>query len=217
MMSAEQEENVKTQKFNRLVQSLQVGAIDLKFFHEASNRGGLFDLQMENVQGLLNPDGVDQPDVVKEDGDGKDEDTDDPGSDRANTQKSKALATGGAPKGGGKQPKEKPEPREAKSANGTGGLVIVAPSLNAIAMIRRYSTIQRIGRILQNSAAYDRAAYEADGGDKWIDPRRHELFKDPPNADKALWAKAKAASKAALGEERWQFTVWMYRKLGGRF
>lgn len=302
MMSAEQEENVKTQKFNRLVQSLQVGAIDLKFFHEASNRGGLFDLQMENVQGLLNPDGVDQPDVAKDDGDDKDEDTDDPGSDRADTQKSKAMMKGGVPKGGGKQPSEKPDPKETKTANwdesdhprdgdgqfsagggssvkaefkkrypsagafhssasrteaitlakkmrtegihasifhisgprtgsksvyaiavpestrnGTGGLVVVAPSRNAIALIRRYSTIQRIGRILQNSAAYDRAAYEADGGDKWIDPRRHELFKDPPNVDKTLWAKAKAASKASLGEERWQFVVWIYKKLGGRF
>lgn len=218
MMSAEQEENVKTQKFNRLVQSLQVGAIDLKFFHEASNRGGLFDLQLENVGGRLNPDGPAQPDVAEADGDDKDGDIDDPGSDRADTQKSKALATGGVPKGGGKQPKEKPEAREAKAANGTGGLVVVAPSLNAmVTQIRRYSPVQRIGRILKNSAAYDRAAYEAEGGDKWIDPRRHELFKDPPNVDKALWAKAKAASKAALGEERWQFIVWHYRKMGGRF
>lgn len=302
MMSAEQEQNVKTQKFNRLVQSLQVGAIDLKFFHEASNRGGLFDLQLENVEGRLNPDGPNQPDVAEEDDQDEDEDTDDPGSDRADTQKSKALAKGGVPKGGGKQPKDKPEQKTANwdegdhprdgdgkfssggggsasvksefkkrypsagafhssaprteaitlakkmraegihasifhisgprtgpkslyaiavpesTRNGTGGLVVVAPSLNTmVTQIRRYSPVQRIGRILKNSAAYDRAAYEAEGGDKWIDPRRHELFKDPPNVDKALWAKAKAASKASLGEERWQFVVWFYRKMGGRF
>lgn len=200
MMSAEQDQNVKTQKFNRLIQALQAGAIDVQFFHDACNRGGLFDLQMENVKGLMNPDGVDQPEVAGVDGDEKDEDIDDPGSDRANTQKAKATAKGGVPKGG---------------KNRNAPLVIL--SLASMTAIPRYTALQRIGRILKNSAAFDRAAYEADGGDTWIDARRHELFKNPARVDKALWEKAKRASLDAYGEERWQFVVYIYKKLGGKF
>lgn len=203
MMSSEQEQNVKTQKFNRLLQALQAGAIDVKFFHDACNRGGLFDLQMENVEGLMNPDGPNEPDVAAEDGDAKDdEDIDDPGSDRVTTQKGKATAKGGIPKGG-------------RDKGKTNSLTIVL--LDHLAQTKPYSRFQRIGRILKNSTAYDKAAYEAEGGDQWIDPRRRELFRDPARVDKRLWEKARQSSLEAYGEERWQYIVYIYKKLGGKF
>jgi hypothetical protein len=68
----------------------------------------------------------------------------------------------------------------------------------------------------ENSAAFDKAAYEADGGDAWTDPRRASFFEQAPvGADKALWAKAKQkASEANLPQ--WQAVLWIYRKLGGK-
>ncbi len=70
---------------------------------------------------------------------------------------------------------------------------------------------------VKNSAAYDKAAYLAEGGDGMYDPRRKELMSNPGKVDEALWAKAKEASKAALGEIRWQFVTWAYKRMGGKF
>lgn len=68
-----------------------------------------------------------------------------------------------------------------------------------------------------NSAQFDRASYEADGGDKWIDERRKYFFENPIGVDKSLWERAKEASKSAYGKIKWQFTLWFYKKHGGRF
>ncbi len=69
----------------------------------------------------------------------------------------------------------------------------------------------------KNSAEFDRASYEADGGDSWINPKRKELFMNPGNVDEALWSKAKEASQKAFGKVKWQFVTWFYKKQGGKF
>jgi hypothetical protein len=86
--------------------------------------------------------------------------------------------------------------------------MIGAKSFPAV-VVRDLSTVK-------NSGAFDRAAYEADGGDAWTDPRRASFFEQAPvGADKALWAKAKQkASEANLPQ--WQAVLWIYRKLGGK-
>ncbi len=89
-------------------------------------------------------------------------------------------------------------------------------STNSIKLIEPFTALERIKRV-KNSSAFDRASYEADGGDAWIHPGRKHIFDNPLNVDHGLWAKAKAASQAALGEERWQFVVWFYKKQGGKF
>jgi phage-related protein (TIGR01555 family) len=87
---------------------------------------------------------------------------------------------------------------------------------NATVLPKPYTFTESLARKV-NSPAFDRASYAADGGDQWIDPRRAEFFKDPRDVDRALWDKARAGSKAAFGEERWQFVTWLYRKYGGKF
>lgn len=69
----------------------------------------------------------------------------------------------------------------------------------------------------KNSAAFDRASYEADGGDGWIHPGREEFFTNPGNVDEQLWTKAKDASTKAFGKVKWQFVAWWYKKQGGTF
>lgn len=159
IMSSEQEETVKTQKFTRLLQAKQAGEISSKEFREACNKGEVFDISLDLEQDLT---GYDDNTII-EDGSrdpSKTIDTKDPGADRADSE----------------------TPRPTK-----------------------------------NSAEFDKASYEADGGDAWIDPRRKEFFENPGNVDEALWSRAKEASQAAFGKIKWQFVTWWYEKQGGKF
>lgn len=79
-----------------------------------------------------------------------------------------------------------------------------------------FTLIERSLRLF-NSAEYNKASYEADGGDEWIDPRRKEIFENPGNVDEDLWSKAKDASVKAFGKVKWQFVTWFYKKQGGKF
>lgn len=93
---------------------------------------------------------------------------------------------------------------------------------NELEKVQVFTALQSVERAqaakLKNSAAFDRASYAADGGDAWIDPRKRELYENPRGkVDDALWAKAKVASQAAFGKEKWQFMVWFYLKHGGKF
>lgn len=67
----------------------------------------------------------------------------------------------------------------------------------------------------KNSPEYEKAAFEADGGDGQIIEARKPFYEDP--VDTGLWARAKAASQKAYGKDRWQFVVWWYKKEGGKF
>lgn len=209
VLSAEQEENVKTQKFTRLIQAKQAGELTTQEFRDAANKGNLFDVMLDTSDEILS-------DLVDEAAEGQNDpdnpkDTDDPGADRADTQKSKATQVGGAgkapPKGSpaGRDVAKPPrDPRDPKSNH--------FPE-----QVGPYTLAERLTRVLANSAAFDRASYEADGGDAWIDSRREEFFSNPGNVDEGLWSKAKAASQAAFGEVRWKFVTWWYRKQGGKF
>lgn len=178
VLSGEQEENVKTQKFNRAIQAKAAGELTTQEFRDICNKGGLFDISLDTSPDMLSM--VDaQVDEMKEDEGNKD-----------NPDESKDTDDSGATKDSVEN-------------------VLVTP--------KPYTALERIERILKNSAAFDRASYEADGGDSWIDVRRAPIFENPLNVDKALWAKAKAASVDAYGKDKWQFVVWAYQKLGGKF
>lgn len=85
--------------------------------------------------------------------------------------------------------------------------------------IQPWSGFEKLARLL-NSAEFDRAAYEADGGDDQVSAGREKLFSNPEGplgADKSLWAQAKQASQRAFGEDKWQFVLWWYKKQGGKF
>lgn len=73
------------------------------------------------------------------------------------------------------------------------------------------------GDVLENSNEFDRASYEADGGDRWIDSRRQYFFDRAKAKDKALWDRAVEVSKAIYKKDHWPFTVWKYQKMGGKF
>lgn len=84
-------------------------------------------------------------------------------------------------------------------------------------MPRPYSVMEKATRALSNSALFDRASYEADRGDRWIDPRRLPLFDKGKAKDKGLWDRAEQQSEAVFGTVKKEFVIWWYKKQGGAF
>ncbi len=175
VMSSEQEENVKTQKFTRLIQAKQAGELTTEEFRDACNKGGLFDVTLDASDAAIS-------------------DLQDEAAEKADAAR--------AAMGGEEEEEEDDEDGDDEDI------------LRSVNQLRPYTSLERMERVIKNSAAFDRASYEADGGDKWIDPRRKDFFDDPENYDQELWAKAEDAAKKAGGD--WQMAVWLYRKLGGR-
>lgn len=168
VLSAEQEENVKTQKFNRVLQAKQAGEITTFEFREACNKDALLSISLDNNQDQLNTDDPEIAALVAGEPDPLDtKDVDDPGANREDTRKPRAWEF------------DKDRKRD-------------------------------------NSIGYDVAAYEVDGGDSWISEGRKPFFEDPKNVDKSLWERARERSQEAFGKIKWQFVVYIYRKLGGK-
>lgn len=221
MMTAEQEENVKTQKFTRLVQAKQIGEISSEHFADACNKGDLFDVTLEAMDMGLEPMGSDEENVAGDEGEKEKGDA----PDAANTPTSE---TPKAPIGEIPKVKDIQKPKEGETVENSfftwnGKKYERHSHIESILMndvsknIKRYTWNQRIDRILSNSAEFDKASYEADGGDAMFDTRRELFFENPGNVDESLWDKAKKASMASYGKIKWQFVTFMYKKMGGKF
>lgn len=190
MLSAEQEENVKTQKFARLIQAKQAGEITRYEFREGCNKDDLLSITLDNAGDELNPDDPDVADTIE----GL---NDEPllGPD-GNSEDAEFASI----------PKIPSNPKQAKVPNE------IQP-FNAVQAVERALAVK-----MKNSAAFDRASYAADGGDSWVNPKRRLFFEDPKGkVDSSLWEKAKQASQAAFGKPKWQFMTWWYLKHGGKF
>lgn len=97
VLSAEEEENVKTQKFNRIFQANQAGKMSDKDFMDACNRDNLLSIQLNSNADLLNPNDSEDGDIVAEGevNPKKPIDTDDQGSNREDEKKPKSWEYGG--------------------------------------------------------------------------------------------------------------------------
>lgn len=91
VLSAEQEENVKTQKFNRVLQAKQAGEITTFEFREACNKDALLSISLDNNQDQLNTDDPEIAALVAGDPDPLNtKDVEDPGANRQDTRKPRA-------------------------------------------------------------------------------------------------------------------------------
>lgn len=226
VLGAEQEENVKTQKFNRLLAAKTANEITTLEFREACNKANLFDVTLDNAGEELNPNDPEIRETVKEGFQNPYDSADDinnPGANRSDTRQVRAWETGGIPKG-----TEKPNPHGARP--GTDKIKVQTPGKpkkpgadnmplrNAwdLLPIQKYSSLQRIERILKNSDTFDKASYEADGGDHWINPDRLNLIKTLTHNNPALWQQCVEESQRIFGKENLAFVSWLYVKRGGR-
>jgi uncharacterized protein len=214
VLSAEQEENVKTQKFNRLIAAQSSGLLSTFEFREACNKANIFDVALDNAGEVLNPNDPEVRGIVKE---GLQnpydpiDDINDPGADRADTRQLRAWEYGGIPRGPKKGPESNTEHKgdtvpPHKRRSGSDEIAV------------RHKAQKRPGadnRPVMNSVEFDKASYEADQGDLWFDDRRSEFFKHPK--DQALWDRCLDESKRAYGRDNFSFTLWLYKKEGGKF
>lgn len=223
VLGAEQEENVKTQKFARLMQLKDAGEITTLEFRDAINKGDLIDITLDTSQDALDMADPEISGIVAEGENDPEHPKDDqnPGEGRADEEKLKAKDEGGTSKGleKPKEAKAAKVPKDEKKTTDVPRPVVLLKAktynVQQVGLVKPYGFVARMERILKNSIEYDKAAYEADGGDGWINPGRELFFSDPLGVDPGLWARAKEESAQAYGQEKWQFTVWLYKKLGG--
>lgn len=182
VMTSEQEENVKTQVYNRLLAAKAAGEITRFEFREGCNKDNLLPVSLDLSGDQLNPDDPEIENVIT----GADGDTD--VEDPANAD---------------------------EDGSGSNRPTTAMPKIQAKTSPDKPKTPS--GKPVQNSIEYEKAAFETDGGDQqFLEGRRH-FFQNPGRVDEALWSKAKAASMKAFGREKWQFVVWYYKRLGGKF
>lgn len=228
VLGAEQEENVKTQKFNRLIAAKQAGELTTYEFREACNKAKIFDITLDNAGDVLNPNDPEVREVVKEGLQNPDvpiDDIDDPGADRADTRRLRAWEYGGIPRG-----RYKPTPKASQGQakypedadQGSDRIAGRTSQAGTDKMRISYPNPQKKpgskSKPVMNSASFDKASYAADGGDSWINPKRLALFDEPPAPwiDRSIWEKAKQKGKDIFGNPTKAFVVWMYEKLGGK-
>lgn len=98
MLSAEQEENVKTQKFNRLLAALSAGAISPEAFADACNKDNLLGVQVDSEEAASLMEEKDAADEANKDP-GDEGGNKDPGDEGANKEdSSKAAPAEAAPR-----------------------------------------------------------------------------------------------------------------------
>lgn len=173
VLSAIDEQTVKTQKSQIILAWQQSQLITTFEAREAANKAGILDITLDNAGDMLNPDDPEVDDLVTEGvrNPGEITDTDDPGANRADSQKGKATEYGGIPKGDVK---------------------------------------------VKNSDIFDKASYEADGGDGWIAHDRLKLLETLTHDNPNLWQQCEQEAQRIYGRKNTAFTAWMYVKRGGR-
>ncbi len=213
MMTEEQEENVKNSQFARAIQAFQAGAISLDEFRNEINKAKLLDISLGDFGGYMQDtvrEGINNP--------YNPQDTDNPGADRLDTRKSLSTEVGGvghdkvkAPQVLAEDPTDVARIDNELIDNDFKGWSVKDLSPEAQASYKRKTSLR------QNSDAFDKASYYADGGDSWIDDRRKYFF-DEGNADnKGLWADAVDEAQRVFGKPNWKFSVWLFTKNGGKF
>lgn len=216
-------ESVKTQKFNRVIQAKSAGEITDLEFRNAVNKGKLFDITLDIDDAALSEIEEQKEAAMPDMGGGEPEGDTEPDDDEMATKAKKEVATrtlNAKLLAAGASPLENSLGIEQLLTSTTAKTRRKVKSKYYRAGIQlmpgKYSMAQRIKRAL-NSVDFDKAAYAADGGDTWIDPRREEFFKAPTGVNQGLWAQARQATHEIYGSDHWQYQVWFYKKLGGQF
>lgn len=177
VLSSEQEQNCKTQIFQRALQSRQAGQITQSQFLDICNKANLLEIQIDPEEAELAADELaDEQDLDK--------------PDSASEEKSELDA------------------KDAKEAKASGAN---EPDKRSVELPEKPTKDTK--EVKNSSIDFQVAAYEADGGDGWIDHRRIPLFEPE---DKAQWLKAEMASHEAFGKLNKAFSIWLYKKLGGK-
>lgn len=235
VLNAEQEENVKTQQFNRLLAARQAGEIDSLKFLEGCNAGKLLPIQLDPEDDLMNPSDLD--DAAEGDTDPYDsKDIDDPGANREESRKPGPWEIGGIPK----------EPKTPKTLNTNIKLENAKMCLNyrgyKVKLIHDGNGMygihvpgvknEHFGYCKENQShlgfeegkkAIDSYLDSANSYIPLNDPQEQKAgsedhtFKNPGKVDEGLWEKAKRECEHSEGKIIWAVVTHIYKKMGGTF
>lgn len=244
VLSAVEEETVKTSKFARLLQMRQLGEIDSETLLDACNKENLLGIQLDAKADALNPTDSLEGDSASDEADSiqnEDQVHKDPHDDGVN------LVQANLPK---VEAPIKPKSLDyeadfdfmAYAADGGDDWIrpdqIIHYSLRgdenlweaSMEASKKYMKSdnekyriwwyrKKGGAFGENVKNYeddfDLMAYDADGGNDWIDLNQMRMFEKP--LDQSLWSEASDASQKYLKSDNDKYKVWFYRKKGGKF
>jgi phage-related protein (TIGR01555 family) len=194
VLSAEQEENVKNGKFARLMQAKSAGEITTFEFREGCNRDSLLSITLDTTGDSLNPDDPDVAALL----DGSDEVEQDAREGNLGADKPDA---------------ERPQlPKKKTGSSKLPSQRSFAPKLDSEKGAKSSGEKATKNKKVENTLAYEVAAYEADGGAQTFQPGREpfleRLEKDP------LWIEA--LEKAREAGQTSHFAYWWYVRHGGK-
>lgn len=202
VLSALDEETVKTQKHGRIIMTLDKGLISAEAAAEAINKDNLLPIQIDVSEANLLEQAKQemlQSTQATDEGDENGEESDtEPGADKEDGQNPEVPKPKKPKDPKAKEAKPAKEPKEPKD-----------PKQNSSDFLSDYMSLP----------------YEIG---EWYElgPNGHERYLNMFNAnrvmknakvDEALWAKAEEASKLAFKEQRLNFITYWYKKHGGSF
>lgn len=207
VLTAIEEETVKTSKFARLLQASQLGKINDEQFIDACNKDNLLGIQVEAPAGLFNPIDSEVGDEVKEGSQDPDspKDSENPGANRED-ERTLHKTDASTPVVYNRKLNEdalKAESRVKEHAD----VAIEDKSENL--------SVPELVLDSDYNAEFDLMSYESEGGNDWLDVAQMAFFEYPKDAD--LWQQAADASLKYLKSENQKYKIWFYRKKGGSF
>jgi uncharacterized protein len=186
VLGAEQEETVKTQKFQRLLAAKQANELTTFEFREACNKGNLFDIKLDTTLDKINTEDPQISDLLTDPYETTD--VNDPGANRSDTRTPRAWDTKTTER------KESPEhPHMLKTF--------------------KEEPVDKIKNSIDFEIAQYRADGGESWIDP---ARLKGLMELSRITNGPHWEKAKEVSRAAFGEIRWPFVMWYYKKHGGK-
>lgn len=209
VLSAEQEENVKTQQHTRVITTFEKGLMSAKAAAEAINKGSLLPIQIDiNEATLLVEAQQDLEAQAQADAIG-DESDNEPGADKEDGQKAQ-------------QPKDK---KTAPSGHPPSNRAPATGKANQPKPPRPASAQDRVANSAEFLSDYMSLPYEIgewfelgpNGQKEYQQLFNEKCLSNPGKVDEAKWQKAKEASKHAFKEDRWPFITWWYQQHGGSF
>ena len=213
ILSLEQEENAKTQKFNRLLQAKQAGLITLEEFRNSCNRDNILGIKLEDTA-------IDEITEVEKES----KKTEIESGDNIHNENSIAylIATYAADEGEQKitHPNIQQHQDESlwKKAEETTQKAFGEYNYKFCQWLYerwggKYGQIPE--KKLHNDETIENlVAMWKEDEEK---TRGLPLITNPGDVDEKLWKKAKDASKEAFGEIKYPFVSYLYKKWGGQF
>lgn len=181
ILSAEQEENIKEKKYNRIAAAKAANEITTLEYRDAVNRGNLFDIQLDTTSSELLPEDADTLQRDEDDLEGleDDEDEGDPDEDETNASESKSKKTSAKSEDRiiNAEFKESDHPRAADGKFGSGGKSKEAKPKKKVGIndpnfvdpMRQGATtkVEEHGRGYELEKAAYLKKYPQQGGDNW--------------------------------------------------